>query len=293
MKRGKNDSFCFIGFGEAAQAFMSGWGNARPTRITAFDIKTNDVSGRDTIQSHYRRHDVRGYDTNSEALNGADVAFCLVTADQALIAAMTASGGDMQGTLWLDGNSCAPNTKRMAADVISRVSGKYVDMAIMAPVHPKKHKVPILLSGPYARDAEQVLLSLGMLPTVVGSEVGQASTIKMLRSVMVKGMEALYAECFLAARKAGIDGEVLASLSSSNPDIKWSNQGAYNLERMMVHGVRRAAEMEEVAKTVNDLGVPNSISNATQRWQRRIGDLELEAGRDDFACRIDRILAAL
>ncbi len=112
----------------------------------------------------------------------------------------------------------------------------------MAPVHPKRHETPILLSGPEAEAALPVLTSLGMLPRVTGVRVGEASSIKMLRSVMIKGLEALTAEAMLAARKAGVEGAVIASLQASDPGIDWEKRSAYNLERMMVHGERRAAK---------------------------------------------------
>jgi 3-hydroxyisobutyrate dehydrogenase-like beta-hydroxyacid dehydrogenase len=115
----------------------------------------------------------------------------------------------------------------------------------------------------------------------------------MLRSVMVKGLEALTAECLLAARRAGVEAEVLASLEASDPDIAWRTRAAYNLERMMVHGTRRAAEMEEVAKTVAALGLPDAMSRAATRWQASVGALGAEPGEAVLETRADRILDRL
>ncbi len=86
---------------------------------------------------------------------------------------------------------------------------------------------------------------------IVPGAVGAASSIKMIRSVMVKGLEALTAECFLAADAAGVTEAVRASLDASWPGTDWGAKADYNLERMMAHGIRRAAEMEEVAKTLD------------------------------------------
>ena len=86
---------------------------------------------------------------------------------------------------------------------------------------------------------------------------------------------------------------VLASLQASDAGTDWRARASYNLERMMVHGGRRAAEMREVARTVAELGISDRMSRATAEWQQAIGDLGLEGGEDRVDDRADRILAAL
>lgn len=283
----------FVGFGEAAQAFLSGWGKQRPETVTAYDIKSNLVEAQAQLNMKYRAFGVDGASSIGKALEGANAIFCVVTADRAFVAADAASGYLNHAPFWFDCNSCAPDTKRRAATVTENAGGRYVDVAVMAPVYPKQHKVPLLVSGPHAKAASRVLSSLGMCPQIAGPEIGQASTIKMMRSVMIKGMEALYAECFLAARRAGVDKQVLTSLMASNPEIHWPTQGAYNLERMMVHGERRAAEMREVALTVRDLGLPNSMSEATANWQELIAKKGVKVEDDDLQSRLDSLLKYL
>ena len=277
-----------VGFGEAARAFAEGWGVMRPSNLSVSDLRHDEE-----IHAAARSCGARFTTNKAEALAGAQVVFCLVTADQALEAAEQSAPFLSPGTLWFDGNSCAPDTKRRAGTVIEAAGGAYVDMAIMSPVHPKKHRVPILLSGPHSLAAQKILEELGMSGTVMGLEIGRASTIKMLRSVMIKGLEALSAECFLAARAAGVEVEVLATLQASDPGFNWAARGAYNLERMIVHGGRRAAEMNEVANTVADLGLSPDMSRATQEWQARIAALKLNPGEDNLGERADRILAGL
>ena len=135
--------------------------------------------------------------------------------------------------------------------------------------------VPLSISGPHAAAIEPILAELPMAPRVVAGAVGAASSIKMIRSVMVKGLEALTAECVLAAVAAGVEDEVLSSLMQSHPGIDWPAHVAYNFERAMAHGHRRAAEMEKVAKTLADLGLPADMAAATVDWQRRIGEMSL------------------
>lgn len=282
-----------LGIGEAAGAFLEGWDRRGWRRASTFDIKSRDAGTRGWVEERCARFGVVPCPSPAEALRDAQLVFSLVTADRALDAASEAAPYLAPGALYVDGNSCGPDTKRAAASRVEAAGARYVDMAIMAPVYPKRHLTPVLLAGPHAAAAKRVLAGLGMRPGLAGEEVGQASTIKMVRSVMVKGFEALTAECLLAARRAGVLDAVLASLQASDPDVDWRSRAGYNLERMMVHGGRRAAEMREVARTVAGLGIPDRLSCAIAEWQQAVGDLGLPGGADGLEDRADRILGAL
>lgn len=239
-----------IGFGEAACAFVGGGLAAS----AAYDI---DSAKRDGIAAH---HDA------GAALRGATVVVSLVTADQALSAAQAYAPLLAPGTLYFDMNSVAPETKRAAALVIENGGGRYVDVAIMSPVYPKQMDVPLLISGPHAEAGAVALRTAGFAYVrIVGDDVGKASAIKMIRSVMVKGIEALTAEMMFAARAADVESDVLASLGDD-----WANKADYNLERMTTHGLRRAAEMEESAKTLIALGIDPVMTRGTIVRQREM-----------------------
>jgi 3-hydroxyisobutyrate dehydrogenase-like beta-hydroxyacid dehydrogenase len=208
----------------------------------------------------------------AEALAGAEIALSVVTADQALAAARAAAECIARGTLFCDMNSVAPETKLAAAKMIEAAGGRYVDVAVMSPVHPGRLGTPLLVCGAHLGVALAALREIGFSQVrSAGDAVGRASTIKMLRSVMYKGMEALTAECLIAAEKAGLQDEVLDMLEAD-----WSGKANYRLNRMMVHGTRRAAEMEEVAKTLAGLGVDPLMTRGTIARQREIGDLGIQ-----------------
>jgi 3-hydroxyisobutyrate dehydrogenase-like beta-hydroxyacid dehydrogenase len=282
-----------IGFGEAARAFARGWDGRTAGRLVAHDIKCADADLAPAMEEAAAALGLSCHAAPGEALRHAAVVFCLVTADQALAAAEAAAPHLATGALWLDGNSCSPGTKRAAAAAVEKAGGRYVDMAIMAPVHPALHRTAALLSGPHADDAQTVLSGLDMNVRIAGRQVGDASSIKMLRSVIIKGFEALTAECLLAAHRAGVEEAVLASLQASDPGWDWAKRGAYNLERMLVHGGRRAAEMREAAATLRELGLPDRMAAATAAWQDELAALDLPAGADDLAGRAGRILSRL
>jgi 3-hydroxyisobutyrate dehydrogenase-like beta-hydroxyacid dehydrogenase len=282
-----------LGFGEAARAFFGGWAESGPKRVVAYDIKIKHASMREDISAACERLGVNCAETMDEALDGATHVFSLVTADKAFEAANEARSHIAPPALFFDCNSCSPATKKAAAAEIEAAGGCYVDVAIMAPVQPARHLTALLIAGPHAERARAALEALGMRPSISGEEIGQASAIKMLRSVMIKGFEALTAECMLAARKAGVEQAVLASLQASDPGFDWQKRSAYNLERMMVHGGRRAAEMREVASTIRELGLSDRMARAITDWQQEIADLDLDGGKNELADRADRILGRL
>ena len=284
-----------IGFGEAARAFVSGWRGAGVLEAApaAFDVKIGNADEKPGLLAAAASLGVECKPELAQALHGRGVIFSLVTADHAREAAEAAAGSTEAGAFFLDCNSCAPSTKVGSAELIEAAGARYVDVAVMSPVHPKLHRAPLLVAGPHAEAVLPVLERLGMDARLAGAAVGAASSVKMLRSVMIKGLEALTAECVLAARRAGVEEAVLASLQASDPGFDWKARSAYNLERMMVHGARRAAEMREVAATLRDLGLPDRMAAASAEWQAELAALGLEGGAPALDGRADRILERL
>jgi 3-hydroxyisobutyrate dehydrogenase-like beta-hydroxyacid dehydrogenase len=276
----------FIGFGEAAQAFAEGMSVV----VSAYDRKTMRAATRAAKLADFERLGARGCDTNREAVADAGLVLSLVTADQALAAARETAGNIAPGTLYCDLNSVAPDTKREAAALIEAAGPLYVDVAVMAPVHPARRDVPLLVSGPHAEAGEAALRAAGFTRVrILAGDVGTASATKMIRSVMVKGLEALTAECVLAAHRAGLVDEVFGALNASWPGTDWLAKADYNLERMMVHGIRRAEEMEEVVKTLDGLGTGSAMTRGTVVRQRAIGAMNL-TGEGSLDAKIAAIL---
>lgn len=249
-----------IGFGEAAASFAGsdGWRAA----ATAFDIDpARAVAAVDAGVAWAK-------DAQS-AVRDARLILSLVTADQALTAAQDCAPYLAEGAVWCDMNSVAPGTKRTAAQLIEANGGRYVDVAVLAPVYPARLAVPLLLAGKDAEAVQPRLAAIGFDNIrVVGQQVGRASTIKLIRSVMVKGIEALTDEMMAAAMAADVVDEVLASLDASESPARWSERAVYNLERMTRHGLRRAAEMEESARTLESLGIEPVMTIGTVKRQR-------------------------
>ncbi len=271
MKDQNKPTVAVIGFGEAGSCLCKGWGL---DDVRAFDIKQHgDATLAAKKVAQMLAAGVLIGDDAASIASGTDMIFSTVTADQANAAAHAVAKAIEPGAYYLDLNSCAPSTKQKNADLIEEAGGFYVDVAVMATITPKYHQTAMLVSGEHAEQAIALMLALDMKPVHVPGPVGRASTIKMIRSIMMKGIEALTAECFTAACKAGVADEVAASLDASQTKEGWKAQAAYNMERMTTHGIRRAAEMREVAITLDDLDIDGFMTAGSINWQEHFGNL--------------------
>ncbi len=278
---------CFIGFGEAGQAFAGGLLECGVTEIAAFDI----AGSQERVRKPAEQLGVRLTDNLDDALTGADFVFSAVTAADSLDAARQVAPRLVSGQIFVDVNSVSPGRKREAASVFAD-SGAYLDLAIMAPVHPRRHATPCLVAGEAAERFIGIFEEVGMELTSAGPLIGSATIVKMVRSVMVKGLEALTYECFMAARIAGIDRQILDSLGRSYPGLDWQKVVPYNVSRMLEHGVRRAAEMREVALTLRELGIDPAVTEGVVLQQETLGRLPLQAEANDGFAILDSVRAA-
>jgi 3-hydroxyisobutyrate dehydrogenase-like beta-hydroxyacid dehydrogenase len=261
---------CFIGFGEAGQAIASGLRDTGIETIAAWDILFPAAEGGKLKQAG-ETMGARVASSAADAARGADIIISAVTAASSLDAAKSVEPHLSGNPYFLDINSVSPGRKKDTEKVLG-AKARYVDVAILAPIHPARHQTPVLLAGPYAETVMPLLIDeLEMRGAIAGDEVGQAAGLKMIRSVMIKGIEALTLECFLAARRAGIVDEVAASLKNNYPTLDWNKVMEYNIERMASHGVRRADEMDQVVETLKELGLDPLMAAATSSRQREMG----------------------
>lgn len=264
-----------IGFGEVGQTFSRGFRAAGIARVTAFDILFDDARG-DALKARAAEIGVDAAKTAAEAARGADIVFSAVTAGSSLAVARQAADYLAAGQVLVDLNSVSPQEKQASAEAVAASAGHYVEAAVMSPVAGKGVGSPILLGGGAAAETAARLNAIGMNMTVASERIGVASAKKMCRSIMVKGLEALTVECLVAARLYGVDEDVLASLNQTYPGIDWPRQSAYHLDRVLVHGKRRAEEMTYSAATVKAAGVEPLMTASIAKRQQWVADLGVD-----------------
>jgi len=252
-----------VGFGEVGTIF--GRDLARQgLAVSTYDILLDAPATRPTLLERARAVAVAAVDTLDAAVRDADLVISAVTASSSQDVARAATSSLRPGQVFLDLNSVSPETKRRNARAVEASGADYVEAAVMAPVPPQRLAVPMLLGGRRAGPLATALKPFGINATAVAEEIGTASAIKMCRSIIIKGLEALTVECLFAARRFGAEDAVLASLDKTFPTMGWSAQlPDYLVSRVAEHGRRRAAEMREVALTLDDVGVSPLMATAT------------------------------
>jgi len=276
------ERIAFIGFGEAGQTISRGLlGEGRPA-IRTYDLLFDNPANGGKLKQAAQSLGAGIARDHADAVREADLVFLAVTASSSLEAARSCLPGLQRGQLFLDINSVSPQRKIETAALVAPSGAAYVDVAVMAPVAPYLHKVPCLIGGPGAAALAPRAATLGMKMEFVSPEVGQASAIKMFRSIVVKGLEAILVESMTAAAEYGVEGRVLASLKETWPGMDWEKLAGYMIERVVSHGKRRAAEMREVAATLEGIGLEPTMaaaSAARQQWIADLGVKERQKGR--------------
>jgi 3-hydroxyisobutyrate dehydrogenase len=282
----------FIGFGEAGHALAKGLA-AEGVSTRAYDILMDEPSGRALMEARAVDAATLMFASPEVMLGPCDVVICAVFTANCLAAAERASAHLHEGQLYVDMNSVSPATKRAAARLVERKGARYVDAGVMAAVPPRLHKVPMLLAGPAALELVERMAPCGMQMEIIGPKVGQAASAKMFQSILVKGTEALLLECLVAASESGIERLVLDSVTRATPGFDWAKRANYMLGRCAKHGSRRADEMDEVASTLDAMGIEPMVTRGAARRMRWAAERTHGRCRADEAPGYQEVIAVL
>ena len=261
-----------IGYGEVGKIFAGGLKDKDGVdSVRAWDRKFVG----DTAAAELAHAKVAGISAkmSSKALCiASELVIAAVTASQSLAVAEEAAKYMCPGSVYLDLNSASPGTKQRSAALIEAAGARYVEAGVMTSVPPYGIRVPMLLGGEKAAELAELLTAWGMDAKVVSDKLGVASAIKMCRSVMIKGLEALVIESYTTARAYGVEDYVIPTLEETFPSMDWQKTGAYFFSRVVQHGQRRAEEMREAANTVREAGFEPFMSAAIADKQQAVSD---------------------
>jgi 3-hydroxyisobutyrate dehydrogenase-like beta-hydroxyacid dehydrogenase len=261
----------FVGYGEVGKIFASGL-RPQAAQVSAWDLKFAQPDAAAGEKAHAQANGIRACASMQELCEASDLVISAVTASNTLAVAQEASRHLKPGRLFLDLNSASPGTKQKAAAAVDARGAHYVEAGVMTSVPPYGIRVPMLLGGARAGELAALLAAWGMDARPVSERLGVASAIKMCRSVMIKGLEALVIESYATARAYGVEDHVLPTLQETFPGIDWSEQGAYFFSRVVQHGKRRAEEMREAANTVREAGFEPLMTAAIADKQQWVAD---------------------
>ncbi|TCT04266.1 DUF1932 domain-containing protein [Aquabacter spiritensis] len=258
-----------IGYGEVGGIFGADLLRAGAAALAAYDIKLDDPRFAPALRAKAQAAGVRLAASAADAASGCDLVVSAVTADAVLAVAEGLAPHLAPGQIFFDVNSASPETKKAAARAVEASGADYVEGAVMAPITGPRLAVPILAGGPKAAAAADLLNALGMRLRPVSDVHGRASAMKLCRSIMIKGIEALMLDCARAAAAFDVEAEVYASLEDTFPGVDFAKLAQTMAGRVRQHGVRRAAEMREAADMVADLGLDPALVRAVAAAQAR------------------------
>ena len=271
-----------LGFGEVGQRFAADLRAASVEReIGTFDLLLHQAAAGVALRRQAATHRIEPCADVAALAESSDLLFSAVTADQAREAALSLCARPLNGAWVVDLNSAAPATKIECAALVAAAGGRYVEAAVMTSVPPHGIRVPMLLGGAHAAEAERVLRELGFFAQTVSADLGVASAIKLCRSVIIKGLESLLVESFSAARKLGVEKQVLASLQETYPQFDWEQQGDYLFSRVIQHGKRRAEEMRASAAMIDATGIGGVMAAAIALRQQSVAQLRAAGTFED------------
>jgi 3-hydroxyisobutyrate dehydrogenase-like beta-hydroxyacid dehydrogenase len=255
--------FGLVGLGEAGSAMCLSLVTVHGVEVHGYDPRLSDAAERSRVGALVGSG-VTLWGSTKQLVQHADTVMSLVTPMAAPAVAIEARRWLDANHTFIDANSISPARAREIAEDFAGSRCRFVDVAIMAAVPPHGHAVPMLASGKEASNVATQLNRLGFRIEPVGDTPGMASAAKMIRSIIVKGTEALLLEALGAAAHLGVSDTVLASLDSSFPAGTWREKADYFASRTGRHAERRAAELIDVVETVAASGVEPIMTEAAQ-----------------------------
>jgi 3-hydroxyisobutyrate dehydrogenase-like beta-hydroxyacid dehydrogenase len=284
----------FIGFGEAGPAIAGGLSGEGINGIQAYDILQSDAQTVGLIEARANQACVKLSQSPATLADGQEIIISAVTCTDAVDAARSIAPHMGPGQVYLDVNSVSPETKKAVGEIIEASGAAFVEASIMSPIHPNRHKSPMLFCGPSAPALIERLSAFGMNLEDMGPEFGRASATKMFRSIIFKGIEALMQECVVAADQYGVAEKVLDSVGENYPELDWNALASYFIGRSVMHGVRRAHEMEEVAETLRAMDMQPFMAEAAAKRIAWLGRQNLkEAFNGQEPKTYQQVLAAI
>ncbi|MCR5347743.1 MAG: DUF1932 domain-containing protein [Fretibacterium sp.] len=266
----------FIGFSEAVSNMGRGLRNEGFKDILAYDVALNKEGPyRDTVLKRCDDAKVTAVFSSKELVENSSVVIIAVparfTASMAEgLLPFVKTGSPERRSLFVDITTAMPDIKAKLADEFAKRGADYIDSAILGPMMTLGHRVPILASGRGSKRWRDLMTPFNMKIVLVNprdpdsTSVGEASRIRLVRSVFMKGIGALVAETMLFARKCGIENYILDSIAGSMDRGSFRDIALRMAGTDLVHSERRSFEVGESMELMKAVGVDPIVAAAVK-----------------------------
>jgi 3-hydroxyisobutyrate dehydrogenase-like beta-hydroxyacid dehydrogenase len=269
------EPIAFVGFGALAEAFAAALRAAGAPDVRAYTRARRDPAAATALNGRLAAAGVRACATLDGAVAGAEVVVGAVPAAAARETAAACAPLLRAGCLYVDPSPQPPSVKSDLAALVGGAGADYVDVAVLGTVAMSGASVPLLAAGPGAERWAATVRPLGFVVTVVDGPAGSASQVKLLRSVYMKGRDALILEMVLAARRHGVEDAVVSSIGGPGEQVPFPDLVARVVTSLAVYAERRAVELDAAADLVSEAGVEPLVTRAGAARLRRLAALDL------------------
>lgn len=267
--------FAFIGFGELGTALARGLGHSGAHRLRAYTRERAQPAAASALAERLYRAQTHRCDTLDEAITGATAVLSVVPAQASLTVVAQCAPLLQPGTYFVDFSAAPVADKKAGAVLIAEADALYVDAAVLGTVSASGFEVPILASGPGAGGWQTLVEPEGLRVEAIDAPTGDATLVKLLRSVYMKGRDALIVEMMLAARRYGLEERVADSIQGPGEQVPFPAVAERVLCALALHAERRADELLASSAVVRAAGVDPLISRAGAEVLRGVAALGL------------------
>lgn len=265
-----------VGFGEIGSGIGTGLREQGLEHVVAYDIGAFEGPYAELIQGRARKAGVQLVRSAAELAGATDLIIAAVPGSECIVAAEAIAGHLRPHHRYLEIASATPAIKRRVGEILASSGAGVGDGGIMGSPLNDGYKILIKASGPAAPEFNAKLGPWGMCIDVVSPTLGSGSGIKIVRSVVMKGMEALFIECALASGRLGIQDEVFASIGEFMDARPYVDTVKFLLRTDVIHAERRAEEAAMSADALEEVGVEPIMTRSTSRVLQRSADMRLK-----------------
>jgi len=272
------DRIGIIGYGEAGQAIAQGLFSNKGSSISVFDIKFNDDEFEESLRLKAKEQGIIVEEDMPSLISKSDMILSLVTGEVAAQVVRDSLPFIREGKVYVDMNTVAPREKMLMGELIEKKGGSFIEVAILGAIASYGFKSPMLVCGKGGDEFVNLFAKMGFNMTFVSEEIGKASSLKMLRSVFAKGVEALLLEMLVGAERCDLLEPLMDAIVKHMDGSSFQEIANTWITTNVIHADRRAEEMDHVIETLNELHVRPIMAEAVRDRLRKSS----QSGLRDF-----------
>lgn len=254
----------FVGFGEAAYYISIGLKEQGVSGIIGFDVMYKDAERGKLIKKRAAEAGVQLLDSLRQVAENSDVLFVAVPSSNTHDVCIKVSKYLRAGMIYADVTASTPELKQKIWQVIKNKGVLFSDFAMMGPLPLNRHKVPVFASGNGTQALIDLMSPFGMIIKKVGEEPGEASAIKLIRSIYMKGVAALMIEMLQASEYYNVSERVISSVADTINSTDFVSTMNRLVTGTAIHSKRRSDELKGSIQMLDEMGLDCSMSKAAK-----------------------------